>query len=91
MSDSITTANRYIEKFRKEYSVPDQTAAELKATKNELKQTVAEIRASSQKEIEYVLLRYLYISDSLPRTIHILDNLELTLMMFPDVGQAARF
>ena len=50
--ETIKKANNYLEKFRTEYSTPDQTAAELKPTKDRLRQTLDDIKKRSEKEVE---------------------------------------
>jgi uncharacterized protein HemY len=51
-SDAFETANNYLEKFQTEYSKPQQTAAELKPTKSQLKQTLLDIKKRSLTEVE---------------------------------------
>jgi hypothetical protein len=51
-SEAIKKANNYLEKFRTEYSTSEQTAADLKPTKNNLRQTLDDIKKRSEKEVE---------------------------------------
>ncbi|CAG7853089.1 SubName: Full=Uncharacterized protein {ECO:0000313/EMBL:CCA70840.1} [Serendipita indica DSM 11827] len=52
VSDALSRANKYLQQFQLEYHAQDQTASELKPTRNKVKKEIGEIREHSRMEIE---------------------------------------